>query len=78
MKIGFIAAGVAAILIIITGMVTSVYRSGIQAERTAALTKGVELVKERDKLNVQVRSATGADICRRLGGQWLPDTNECG
>lgn len=53
-----------------------IYDKGIQAERTAALTKGVELVKERDKLNVQVRNATAADICRRLGGV-LSDDGQC-
>lgn len=65
-------------LVVVSGVFWKVYSIGVQSERSASLTKGVELVKERDKLNVQVRTATGADICRRLGGQWLPDTNECG
>jgi hypothetical protein len=54
------------------------YNDGIQAERQAQLTKAVKLVKERDALNVQIKTATPADVCRRLGGKWLPDTNECG
>lgn len=42
---------------------------GREAARAETLKKGVELVQERDKLNVQVRTATAADICARLGGR---------
>jgi len=49
----------------------------IKAERAKALQAGVELVQERDKLNVKVRNATAGDICRRLGGVMLED-GECG
>lgn len=41
---------------------------GREAARAETLKKGVELVQERDKLNVQVRNATASDICARLGG----------
>jgi hypothetical protein len=62
----------------IGGIAAKIYSAGRQAERTAALTKGVELVKERDKLDVQIRTATPADICARLGGRWVPDNGgEC-
>lgn len=65
------------VLICIGGAAKVVYDNGVQAERTAQLTKATALVHERDQLNVQVRTATPADICNRLGGKWLPDTNEC-
>jgi len=65
------------VLGILGGIAVKLYNDGVQAERQAALTKGVELVKERDKLDVRTRTATDADICRRLGGKWLPGTNEC-
>lgn len=68
---------IALVVLIIPGLAASIYIRGIQDERTKALTKGVELVKERDELNVQVRTATPADICRRLDGKWVPESNEC-
>jgi hypothetical protein len=72
----------AAIAIAVLGAIgvysAKLYNDGIQAERQAQLTKAVKLVKERDALNVKVKTATPADICSRLGGKWLPDTNECG
>jgi hypothetical protein len=58
------------------GIAAKIYNDGRQAERTAALTKGVELVKERDQLNVQVRTATARDICSRLGGV-MSDDGQC-
>lgn len=45
----------------------------VQAERAKTLGKAVELVQERDKLNVKVRNATVSDICFRLGGHMLED-----
>lgn len=65
-------------LIVVSGVFWKVYSIGVQSERTEQLTKAVKLVKERDALNVQIKTATPADVCRRLGGKWLPDTNECG
>jgi hypothetical protein len=65
-------------IVIVLGAFAAVYQHGVEAERAATLAKGIALVKERDKLNVQVRTATDRDICARLGGRWLPDTNECG
>lgn len=73
----YLIIGVAAFAIL-SGLVFKIYSMGVQAERTASLTKAVKLVKERDSLNVQTKNATPADVCRRLGGTWLPDTNECG
>lgn len=48
------------------------------AERAAQLKRAVELVVERDKIDAKLKTASPADICRRLGGVWLPDENECG
>lgn len=72
------AAVAIAVLGTIGGFAAKFYNDGIQAERQAQLTKAVKLVKERDALDVKVKTATPADVCRRLGGKWLPDTNECG
>jgi hypothetical protein len=57
--------------------------AGYQEARTDALTRGVELVKERDNLNANVkRTATHADVCARLGGKWVSvngdkETGDC-
>lgn len=48
---------------------TAAVDEGREAARAETLKKGVELVQERDKLNVRVRTATAADICARLGGR---------
>ena len=50
----------------------------IQAERAKVLQAGVELVKERDKIDAKNKKATDADICHRLGGKWVPDEARCG
>ena len=67
--------------VIVAGLISlglkSIYDAGHQAARVETLEKAVDLVQERDKLNVKVRNATAADICRRLGGRMLED-GECG
>lgn len=72
----YLIIGVAAFAIL-SGLFFKIYSAGVQSERTASLTKGVELVKERDKLNTQVRNATASDICRRLGGTFSDEDNSC-
>lgn len=49
----------------------------IQTERAKVLQAGVELVKERDKIDAKLKTATPADICRRLGGVPNKATGEC-
>lgn len=49
----------------------------IQAERAKVLQAGVELVKERDKIDAKFKKATPADICHRLGGVPNKATGEC-
>jgi hypothetical protein len=72
---------IAVAIVIVAGLIMlgakSAYDAGHQAARVETLEKAVDLVQERDKLNVTVRNATAADICRRLGGRMLED-GECG
>jgi hypothetical protein len=77
-KIIIIVACVVVALGILTAGVAQVYKAGQDQVRAETLTKAVKLVKERDALNVKVKTATPADVCGRLGGKWMPDTNECG
>lgn len=57
--------------------VWKVYQAGRASARVETLEKAVDLVQERDRLNVKVRNATADDICRRLGGVVL-ENGECG
>jgi len=54
------------------------YDAGREAERAETLKRAMELVIERDKIDADLKTASPADICHRLGGRWLPDENECG
>jgi len=80
-KFMIIAALIAAIIIGGGAWLTKFHhdavQQGIQEQKTADLTRATELVHERDQLKKQDRTATTADICRRLGG--VPDkvTGEC-
>lgn len=77
MKLTAIVVGTVFIAALIALGLKSVYDEGKQAARVETLEKAVDLVQERDKLNVKVRTATADDICRRLGG--VPDkAGECG
>lgn len=49
---------------------------GAQAERSAALQKSVEILRERSKTNEEVRTMDDAALCRQLGGVWNSGTCE--
>jgi hypothetical protein len=73
------ALAAASILIVINAIwwLPAARNEGRDAERTAALQKSMELIKERGKTNAEIGKLTPADICRRLGGVWVPDNNLC-
>jgi len=48
---------------------------GREMERTAALSKAVELMKQRSKTNAEIRSLSPGALCTGLGGEWVQD--EC-
>lgn len=49
------------------------YQSGRQKEREALLARSVEILRERNRVDEEVRDMDAAGVCRELGG--LPD--EC-
>ena len=46
------------------------YNAGKQAERTAALTQSVDVLRERSKTNATVKNLGDDALCRELGGVW--------
>lgn len=74
-KIIMYAALAIAILGGIGGFAAKLYNDGIQAERTAQLTKAVKLVKQRDALDAKIKTASSEDVCRILGGKTV--NGEC-
>lgn len=51
--------------------------AGRDEERTAALTRSIEIIKERSRTNAQINALTDADLCERLGGIWVPADERC-
>ena len=49
--------------------------AGRDEERTAAIARSMEIIKERTRTNAQVDALTDADLCRELGG--LFENGEC-
>lgn len=49
--------------------------AGRDEERTAAIARSMEIIKERTRTNAQINALTDADLCRELGG--LFEEGEC-
>ena len=64
-------------LAFVAGLLTAAwfdgYTSGLKAERQAILTRSIDVLRERTKVDDQIRDMDSARLCRELGG--LPD--EC-
>lgn len=51
----------------------------LKTERAAVRSEAVKLVVKRDKIDAKKKTATPADVCRVLGGKWVPDApTPCG
>lgn len=74
----YLALGVAlAVIAALTVSHWQAYRKGAASERTAALTRSIDLIRDRSKTNAQINRMDDAALCRELGGQWVqPDTCE--
>lgn len=51
---------------------------GRAIERTAALTKSVDVLRNRSATDAQIRSMPPDALCRSLGGVWMSDEQKCG
>lgn len=53
------------------------YQRGAASERSAALTRSIDLIRARSKTNAEINRLDAASLCRELGGRWVqPDTCE--
>lgn len=64
---------VAAVLAGLTWSHASVYRMGVQSERTAALVRSLGLLRERNVTDDTIRNMDDAELCAALGGRMSDD-----
>lgn len=50
---------------------------GKALERTAALQRSMDLIKERNDTNAKVEMLDDPSLCSALGGEWMPDIKLC-
>ena len=53
------------------------HQRGAAAERTAILTRSVEVLRERNRVDEQARNMDSPELCRALGGKWVLEDNDC-
>ncbi|MDM9619069.1 hypothetical protein [Rhizobium sp. S96] len=71
-----IAAGVL-VLIAEIWWLPAARNEGRAAERSAALQRSIDLIKERGVTNDAISRLSDSDLCRKLGGKWVRDTGSC-
>ncbi|MBI1621515.1 hypothetical protein [Aquamicrobium zhengzhouense] len=76
-RTGAMVAGIVIATLIAVWAVTAAYQAGRNAERTAALTTSVEILRERSAIDDQTRSMDSGSLCRALGGVWVSDERTC-
>lgn len=53
------------------------YTSGLKDGRAAILTRSVEVLRERNRVDEQARNMDSPELCRALGGKWVLEDNDC-
>lgn len=66
--LGKALGGFLAVAAIVTGIYTYAYQRGATAERTAILERSVEVLRERNEIDDQIRNMDDSALCRALGG----------
>lgn len=78
---GAVVGGLAVFLIMMAvnalWLIPAAKEEGRDVERTAALTRSIEIIKERGRTNAEINALTDADLCKRLGGVWVPEDKRC-
>ena len=72
-RAGDALAGTVVVLGLLTFSHVKAYQAGAAAERLTALNRSVEVLRERNATDDQIRNLDDGGLCRELGG--LPD--EC-
>lgn len=75
--VGRLMAGVALGVALIAGIYLYAYQRGAAAERTAALQRSVEILRERTRTDDRIKGMDDASLCRALGGRWVQDDGTC-
>ncbi len=75
--IGKAVGGVLAAVVLVTGFYAYGHHRGAASERQAILSRSVEILRERNRVDEQTRNMGSAELCRALGGQWVQDDNDC-
>ncbi len=53
------------------------FAAGAASERSAALQRSLDLIKERIATDAEVSRMDDAALCRALGGRWVQPDNVC-
>ncbi|WP_157014910.1 hypothetical protein [Mesorhizobium xinjiangense] len=75
-RVGAALAGVLVLAGVMAYTHYAAYQRGAAAERTAALQKSVELLRERNATDEQIRDMDDRQLCVALGGR-LSDDGTC-
>ncbi|CAM5545757.1 hypothetical protein ATER59S_04412 [Aquamicrobium terrae] len=73
---GAALAGIVALAGLLTVSHVEAYRWGAATERQATLTRSVEVLRERNATDDQIRNLDDAGLCRALGGR-VSDHGAC-
>ncbi|WP_295808865.1 hypothetical protein [uncultured Nitratireductor sp.] len=72
-KLGQVLGAVALVLALVVGIYVFGHHRGAVSERQAILSRSVEVLRERNETDEEIRDMDAVALCRALGG--LPD--EC-
>lgn len=76
-RVGGIILAAVALMAFAVFAIHTAYQAGRDAERTAALTNSVEILRKRSAIDDQTRNMDSGSLCRALGGEWVPDNGTC-
>jgi len=68
--------GAVAVVAALTFSHVEAYRRGAASERSATLNRSVEILRERNATDDQIRNMDDAGLCRALGGR-VSDSGAC-
>lgn len=71
---GLVAAFAIFSLINIMFILPATREEGRELERAATLKKSIELLKQRDVTNAEIRNLDSRALCVRLGGEWVQNS----
>lgn len=75
-RAGAVTLGAVALMVLLVGSHIKAYQAGAAAERSATLNRSVEVLRERNATDDQIRNMDDAGLCRALGGR-VSDDGAC-